>query len=161
MKMVSRRKLAAMATIAALVAIVGTPPRSSNAAEKPLYQMDNAAIDARIRAAFPGPDAFAAAKVVGLMFAETLAVGPNQVTREVILSGLEKESARFYQQMPDFQIAERDLFVADNGVVMNGRMMGTRLDGTKMDVAFATIMARDKSGRIVSQSTLEVPRKPK
>jgi hypothetical protein len=131
----------------------------AHAAEKPLYQMDNAAIDARIRAAFTDKDAFAAAKVVGQMFAETLAVGPNQVKREVILSGLEQESARFYQQMPDFQMTERDLFVADNGVVMNGRMVGTRLDGTKMDVAFVTILGRDKSGRIVSQTTVEQARK--
>jgi hypothetical protein len=132
---------------------------AAHAADKPLHQMDNAAIDARIRAAFTDKDAFAAAKIVGLMFAETLAVGPNQVKREVILSGLEQESARFYQQMPDFQIAERDLFVADNGVVMNGRMMGTRLDGTKMDVAFVTVLGRDKSGRIVSQTTVEQPKK--
>jgi hypothetical protein len=39
--------------------------------------------------------------------------------------------------------------------------MGTRLDGTKMDVVFATIMARDKSGRIVSQLTVEAPKKAK
>ena len=149
------------AAIAIAVTLATTIGMSANAAEKPLYETDNATIDARIRAAFPDRDAFAAAKVVGLMFAETLAVGPNQVSRDVILSGLEKESARFYQEMPDFQIAERGLFVADNGVVMNGRMMGTRLDGTKMDVAFVTILARDKSGRIVSQSTLEVPKKAK
>ncbi|MBY0511427.1 MAG: hypothetical protein K2P94_14910 [Rhodospirillaceae bacterium] len=158
MKMVLGRKFTTIAMVLALTVTAGTSP---HAADKPLYQMDNPTIDARIRAAFGDQDAFAAAKIVGLMFADTLAVGPNQVTREVILSGLEKESARFYQQMPDFQIAERDLFVADNGVVMNGRMMGTRLDGTKMDVAFATIFTRDKSGRIVAQSTLEVPRKAK
>jgi hypothetical protein len=133
----------------------------TDAADKPLYQMDNATIDARIRAAFPDADAFAAAKVVGLLFADTIAVGPNQVAREAILTGLEKESVRFRAQMPDFKIAERDLFVADNGVIMTGRMMGTRADGTKMDVAFATIFTRDKSGRIVTQSTLEVPRKAK
>jgi hypothetical protein len=158
MKFSFERTLAAIAIVVTLATAVDL---SANAAEKPLYQMDNASIDARIRAAFPDRDAFAAAKVVGLMFADTLAVGPNHVSRDVILSGLEKESARFYQEMPDFQIAERGLFVADNGVVMNGRMMGTRLDGTKMDVAFVTILARDKSGRIVAQSTLEVPRKPK
>lgn len=158
MKIGFARALAGMAIAVTMAAATGI---SANAAEKPLYQMDNATIDTRIRAAFPDRDAFAAAKVVGLMFAETLAVGPNQISRDVILSGLEKESARFYQEMPDFQIAERGLFVADNGVVMNGRMMGTRLDGTKMDVAFVTILARDKSGRIVSQSTLEVPKKAK
>jgi hypothetical protein len=157
MKMVFGRTF--LVLMMAVIDAVSAP--LANAAEKPLYQMDNATIDARIRAAFIDKDAFAAAKVVGLMFAETLAVGPNHVKREVILSGLEQESARFYQQMPDFQIAERGLYVADNGVVMNGRMMGTRLDGTKMDVTFATIMARDKDGRIVSQLTVEAPKKAK
>jgi hypothetical protein len=148
-------------SIAILVttALFLTPPAPTRAADTPLFEMDNATIDARIRAAFADADAFAAAKVVGLLFADTVAVGPNQVAREAILTGLEKESAHFRTQMPDFRIEERGLYVADNGVVMTGRMMGTRMNGTKMNVAFVTVFNRDKSGRIVTQSTMEAPGK--
>ncbi len=129
-------------------------------AEQAFYELENAAIDARIRAAFADADPFAAAKVVGLMFADKIDMGHADIPRETILTGLEKESVRFRQQMPDFRIAERDLFVADHGVVMTGRMMGTRADGTKMDTAFVTVFTRDQTGRIVRQSTLESPVKP-
>jgi hypothetical protein len=91
------------------------------------------------------------------MFADTIDTGRAEVAREAILTGLEKESVRFRQQMPDFRITERDLFVADHGVVMTGRMMGTRADGTKMDTAFVTIFTRDQTGQIVKQATLESP----
>lgn len=131
----------------------------AGAADKPFYQLRNAVIDARIRTAFADADPFAAAKIVGLMFAEKIDMGQKQVPREAILTGLEKESVRFREQMPDFRIVDRDLFVADNGVVMTGRMMGTRADGTKMDTAFVTVFTRDKVGHIVAQSTLETPRK--
>lgn len=129
------------------------------AADKALYQLDTATIDARIRASFTDPDPFAGAKIVGQLFAENLDIGGKPVPRDTILNGLEKESVRFREQMPDFRMVERDLFVASNGVVMTGRMMGTRADGTKMDTAFVTVFTRDKSGRIVTQSTLETPRK--
>lgn len=148
-----------LAGLAALMMLVLQAPSHVLAADKALYEMDNAAIDARIRAAFSDADPFAAAKIVGQLFAEKIDMGRSQVAREAILDGLEKESVRFRADMPDFKIAERDLFVAANGVVMTGRMMGTHADGRKMDTAFATVFTRDKSGRIVTQSTLEVPRK--
>lgn len=141
----------AAAAVPMLVMSVAT----TKAADKPLFEMSNVDIDTQIRAAFSDADAFAAAKVVGRMFADKLAMGQTQVPREAILTGLEKESARFREQMPDFRIEERGLYVADNGLVMTGRMMGTRADGTKMDTAFVTVFNRDKDGRIVTQATME------
>ena len=148
-----------LAAMVIFIAQFVTTTPSILAADKALYQMDTATIDARIRAAFTDPDPFAGAKIVGQLFAENIDIGGKPVPRDAILTGLEKESLRFREQMPDFRIAERDLFVASNGVVMTGRMMGTRADGTKMDTAFVTVFTRDKSGRIVTQSTLEMPRK--
>ena len=142
-----------------LAVVVLEAPGRAGAADRAFYELDTAVIDARIRSAFANADPFAAAKVVGLMFAEKIAVGGNAVAREAILTGLENESVRFRKQMPDFRIAERDLFVAQNGVVMTGRMMGTRADGGKMDTDFVTVFTRDKTGRIVTQSTMEAARK--
>ena len=126
-----------------------------HAADKPLFELDNETIDARIRATFTDPDAFAAAKVVGQLFADKVDVEGKQIARETILGGLEKESARFRELMPDFHIEQRGLFVANNGLVMSGRMVGTRSDGGKMNTTFATLFTRDKSGRIVTQTTIE------
>ena len=141
----------------AFAALIGT---SALAAEKPLYKSNNAAISARIRATFTDADPFAGAKVVGQMFADQIDMGGGKTTaKEAILDGLVKESVSFRKMMPDFRIEERDVFVADNGVVMTGRMIGTRENGQKMDTAFVTVFNRDTSGKIVSQATYEVPRK--
>jgi hypothetical protein len=130
-------------------------------AEQPLHELDNAAIEARIRATFGDADPFAAAKTVGLMFADTVdmnnAAGHGAVSRDAVLTSLQNDSLRVLEQMPDFHITERDLYVSDDGVVMTGRMMGTHSDGSTMDTAFVTVFTRDGSGRIVKQSTLESP----
>ena len=149
----------------AAVLVSAVAAGSAQAADKPLYQAKNAVIDARIRTAFPDADAFAAAKVVGEMFADKVEVGrpsggSNPTAREDILKGLAAESIAFRKQMPDFRIEERDLFVADNGVVMTGRMEARAISGQKMDTSFVTVFTRDKSGHIVAENTYEVPHKP-
>ncbi|MSO73483.1 MAG: hypothetical protein EXQ84_07785 [Rhodospirillaceae bacterium] len=129
------------------------------AADKPLYQADNATIAARIRASYKDPNPFAGSKVVSQMFLDQISVNGKMVAHQVIQDGLDKEIVRFRNNMPDFRIEEREEFVADNGIVMAGRMIGTGKDGKNMDTAFFTILKRDNTGHIFSQTTLEVPHK--